>query len=328
MTATKPIFITMGDPGGVGAEITLKAWQQREAKTLPPFFLHHDLSYLRQLAGKFGWQIPFAAITAPEEAAGHFTHALPVLPIGQDIPLRLGSGDSSLAPLITASIKTGVDFCQSGRVAGMVTNPINKAVMYAGGFAYPGQTEFLGALCGQKSLMILANHHIRVAPFTGHIPLAAVREKITADNLLAYIRHLHNLLTRQLPLPNPRIAVCGLNPHAGDGGGLGTEEIEIIEPALHQLRQMGFHIIGPLPADTAFHTDARKNYDVIVGMYHDQVLIPVKTIDFWNSANITLGLGIIRTSPDHGTAFDIAARGIARPDSMIASIRYAAELKA
>jgi 4-hydroxythreonine-4-phosphate dehydrogenase len=328
MLDSLPIFVSMGDPGGIGAEIALKAWQQRHAHSLPPFLLHHDLDYLTALIKNFGWNIPLAPIAHPSQALAHFASALPVLPIPAQVPLALGRAQPELAGIIATSIKTGVDFCQSQQVAALVTNPTHKSSMLQGGFAHAGHTEYLGALCGQKPIMLLANDHIRVVPFTGHLPLADVSTRMTIPALQEFLRRLHSVIQRQLLIPQPRIALCGLNPHAGEDGALGTEEQRVIIPALAALHAEGIDIQGPLSADTAFYPEARKNYDVIIGMYHDQVLIPVKTIDFWRSVNITLGLGIVRTSPDHGTAFDIAAQGIARPDSMIAAIQAAAKLQA
>lgn len=328
MSASAPIFVSMGDPAGIGAEITIKAWQARDAFSLPPFLLNHDPTYVRALCQKFGWDIPVVIIEHPEQTTAHFATALPLLPINAKVPLALGHTQPTQAQLIATSIKLGVDWCHAAHVSALVTNPIHKFSMQQGGFAYPGHTEYLGALCGQKPIMVLANDSIRVAPFTGHIPLATVSERVTPNAITDYLTRLHIAAIRQLSLASPRIAICGLNPHAGEDGALGREEQDVILPALERLRQDGMAIIGPLSADTAFHAEARAQYDIIVGLYHDQVLIPVKTIDFWRSVNITLGLGIIRTSPDHGTAFDIAARGIARPDSMIAAIQYAARLKA
>lgn len=327
MSARKPIFVTMGEPGGVGAEITLRAWQELRDDPNACFIAHHDPDYLQQTAQTANLSIPIAAIRNVAEAAKIFKTALPVLPIPLNAKPITGKTDTAHVTAISQSIEMGVQLCRAGDVAAMVTNPINKAVMIQGGFQYPGHTEFLSHLCGgAKPVMMLANDQLRVVPLTVHTPIRDVAAKINRDLIIQIAKIVHGDLQKRLGMKNPIMAFAGLNPHAGEDGEIGREEIDIFTPALNELRGMGMQVLGPLSADTMFFPEARREYDVAICAYHDQALIPVKTVDFWGSVNITLGLDIIRTSPDHGTALDIAGRGMARGDSMVAAIQMAARM--
>ncbi|TAH32830.1 MAG: 4-hydroxythreonine-4-phosphate dehydrogenase PdxA [Alphaproteobacteria bacterium] len=327
MDAPKPIFVTMGEPGGVGAEITLRAWMELRHTQNCCFILHHDPDYLRLTAQTANLDIPLQIVQGIGEAPAVFKGALPVLPIQLNQKPIIGQTDTANVPAISSSIKMGVELCRAGKAAAMVTNPINKAVMIKGGFQFPGHTEYLSHLCGGvKPVMMLANDQLRVVPLTVHTPIRDVAMKINRDLILQIAKIVRDGLQGKFGIKNPILAFAGLNPHAGEDGEIGREEIDIFAPALAELRNMGMQVMGPLSADTMFFAEARREYDVAICAYHDQALIPVKTVDFWRSVNVTLGLDIIRTSPDHGTALDIAGRGIARGDSMIAAIQMAAKM--
>lgn len=317
-----PLALTMGDPAGIGAEIAMAAWA---SGALPrPFFLVDDPARLAAWPGAR----PLAEIQAPEEASSAWAEGLPVLPCPLAVPAVPGRPDPANAPAVIASIDRAVALAREGRAAAVVTNPIAKKVLYDGAdFPYPGHTEYLAALGGvARSVMMLAGPALRIVPVTIHIPLADVPAALTGSLIEETARITHAALVRDFGLPSPRIAVAGLNPHAGEGGAMGREEIEVIAPAIDRLRGEGLNIAGPLPADTMFHAAARARYDVALTMYHDQGLIPLKALDFDRGVNVTLGLPFLRTSPDHGTAFDIAGQGLARPDSLIAALCLAAEL--
>ncbi|MEO0912253.1 MAG: 4-hydroxythreonine-4-phosphate dehydrogenase PdxA [Pseudomonadota bacterium] len=321
-----PIAVTSGDPAGVGPEISVKAWQA--LKGADPFFVIGDLGQLTGVASRLGARC--AAISEPGEAAEAFATALPVLPLPLPKEPHPGSADLDNAAAVIESIDKAVALAQSGAAAGVVTNPISKKVLKDGAsFAFPGHTEYLAHLGGvARSVMMLAAPALRVVPVTIHIPLEAVPRALTPDLLEETLRIAHAGLQSDFGLREPRIAVAGLNPHAGEGGAMGDEEQVLIAPVLERLRGDGMHLRGPLSADTMFHPPARATYDLAVCIYHDQALIPIKTLDFENGVNVTLGLPFIRTSPDHGTAFDIAGRGIASPASLIAAIRMAGEMAA
>ncbi|MEO1492101.1 MAG: 4-hydroxythreonine-4-phosphate dehydrogenase PdxA [Pseudomonadota bacterium] len=329
MTATAPLAITMGDPAGVGTEITLAAWRaQRAGTALPPFFLIDDPARVRDIAAAQDSETPVAEITQPADAVSAFAAALPVL--AQDIPGPITPGrpapEAAIATI--AAIDRAVALARSGAASGVVTNPINKKVLYDGaGFAYPGHTEYLAHLGGvPRTVMMLAVPGLRVVPVTIHIPLAEVPGALTPELLADTARITHAALIRDFGIAAPRLACAGLNPHAGEGGAMGREDIEVIAPVLETLRAEGIAIAGPLPADTMFHPDARARYDVALTMYHDQGLVPIKTLDFARGVNVTLGLPFVRTSPDHGTAYDIAGTGRADPSSLIEAIRLAGEM--
>lgn len=324
MSGDKPILLTMGEPAGIGAEITLKSWQALRGNPDNCFAVLHDAEFLK----KIDKNIPITVISNPNDAATAFSNSLPVLstPLGHSSDF--GKPNPAHTPAIMRSIAEAVKFCQQGVARAMVTNPIHKANMQQGGFEFPGHTEYLAHLCGNKSkpLMMLVNPQLRVIPITVHMALKDVSAHLTQDKIHYAANIAHQALKRFFGLKSPRLVITGLNPHAGEDGAFGMEEQNIIAPAVAELRKQGITITGPLSADTLFFDQARQQYDLALCQYHDQALIPVKAIDFWNSVNVTLGLDIIRTSPDHGTALDIAGRNIARPDSMIAAIKLAAEM--
>ena len=324
-----PLAVTMGEPAGIGGEIALKAWLNR-GDGIPPFYLIDDPDRLAALAECIGWPVPIRAISAPDEAASVFGDALPVAPIGITLRARPGRPDPADAHAVVSAIEAGVRDVMSGRAGALVTNPIHKESLYRTGFQYPGHTEYLAALAGvaKAPVMMLACPGLRVVPVTIHLALRqAIRDLSTAAIVHAG-RVTEAALRHDFGVAAPTLAVAGLNPHAGEAGGLGREEIEIIEPAIAELRAARIDVRGPLAADTMFHAEARESYDAALCMYHDQALIPIKTIDFHGGVNITLGLPFVRTSPDHGTAFAIAGRGVARAESLIAALRLAADMAA
>ncbi|MFK7943931.1 MAG: 4-hydroxythreonine-4-phosphate dehydrogenase PdxA [Paracoccaceae bacterium] len=322
MNTPAPLALTMGDPAGVGPEITAKAWS---AKTgLAPFFLIADASAVRAVAGA----VPVRVISDPAEANGVFSDALPVVHRPLPDAVTPGQPTSANAPATIAAIDEAVKLTRSGTASAVVTNPINKKVLYDGaGFAFPGHTEYLAHLGGvSRTVMMLAAPGLRVVPVTIHIALAEVPKQLTAALIEDTIRITHKDLQDAFGIEAPRLAVAGLNPHAGEGGAMGNEETDIIGPLLNRLKAEGMDISGPMPADTMFHPAARARYDVAVCMYHDQALVPIKTLDFARGVNVTLGLPFVRTSPDHGTAYDIAGTGRADPTSLIEAIRLASDL--
>jgi 4-hydroxythreonine-4-phosphate dehydrogenase len=315
----KPLVLTMGDPAGIGGELTMRAWQilRRDG---PCFVALDDPQRLTD--------VPVATIATANEAARVFSDALPVMPIALAMCPRPGHPDKANARAVIASIARAALLCLSGEVGGMVTNPINKAALYDAGFAHPGHTEFLAALAGAhgKQIMMLASPELRVVPVTVHASLRNSLAMLTTDAIVTAARTTAAALRRDFGIAQPRLAVAGLNPHAGEQGALGDEETTIIAPAIAALRADGIDVSGPWPPDTMFTATARARYDAAICMYHDQALIPLKTLDMERGVNVTLGLPIVRTSPDHGTAYDIAGKGIANPASLVAAIRLAAEL--
>lgn len=324
----RPLAVTMGDPAGIGGEITLMAWSCRRKDALPAFFAIDDPDRLSLLAKNLGLSVPIRSISEPGEALEAFEDSLPVLPQPLASPSRPGQADPANGPSILDSIARAVSLTLQGLADAVVTNPISKAVLYQAGFRHPGHTEYLAALTGIAGdpVMMLAAPMLRVVPVTIHLPLADAVTSLTADKIVHCGRVTATALASDFGLAAPRLAVAGLNPHAGEGGNLGREEIEIIEPAVARLRDEGFAVGDPMAADSLFHPAARESYDAVLCMYHDQALIPLKTIAFDEGVNITLGLPIVRTSPDHGTAFDIAGKGVARPISLMAALRTAAEM--
>jgi 4-hydroxythreonine-4-phosphate dehydrogenase len=319
----------MGEPAGIGGEIVLKAWLGRRDE-IPPFYLIDDPERIAALARRLSWTVPVRPIHAPDEALAVFAEALPVVPIG--VPLRAlpAQPDPADAPAILSAIETGVRHVLSGRAAALVTNPINKDNLYRAGFRHPGHTEYLAALAGvtEEPVMMLVCPALRVVPVTIHLALHQAIRKLSTTAIVRAGRVAEAALRRDFGVAAPTLAVAGLNPHAGEAGGLGREEIDIIEPAITELNIAGIDARGPLAADTMFHAEARQAYDAALCMYHDQALIPIKTIDFHGGVNVTLGLPFVRTSPDHGTAFAIAGRGTARAESLIAALRLAADMAA
>ncbi len=316
------LALTLGDPAGIGPELSLLAWHALRT-TGPAFVLLGDPA---QMAG-LDPTAPVRIVTDPAEAATAFPDALPILPVRLATPPIPGHPSPANAPAVIASIEQAVHLAQAGAVTAVVTNPISKAVLYGAGFAHPGHTEFLAALTGAPlPVMMLANDFLRVVPVTIHVALRAALDLLTTTGIIATGRITAQALHRQFGIAQPRLAVAGLNPHAGEGGAMGTEEATLIQPAIDALRAEGVHVTGPHPPDTLFTPAARAGYDAALCMYHDQALIPLKTLDMASGVNITLGLPIIRTSPDHGTAFDIAGAGRADPSSLIAALRLAATL--
>jgi 4-hydroxythreonine-4-phosphate dehydrogenase len=319
----------MGEPAGIGGEIALKAWLERRAD-VPPFYVIDDPERLNALAQRLDWPITICSIDAPDRALAAFGEALPVVPIGMTVRAQPGRPDPSDTPAILGAIQNAVRDVRSGRAAAVVTNPIHKDSLYRAGFHHPGHTEYLAELAGtgETPVMMLVCPGLRVVPVTIHLPLRRAIASLSIAAIVDAGRITDAALRRDFGLDAPILAVAGLNPHAGEGGNLGREEIDIVAPAVAEMRAAGIDARGPLPPDTMFHAEARRNYDAALCMYHDQALIPIKTIDFHNGVNVTLGLPFVRTSPDHGTAFAIAGQGSARADSLIAALRLAAEMAA
>lgn len=324
--ALKPLAVTMGDPAGCGPQITQLAWKARRDEALPPFFVIADPRI-------FDPSLPVAIISNPLEAADRFGGALPVLPIELDAGASLipGRPNPLFARAITHSIRRATDLCLSGDAAAVVTNPINKSVLYQTGFSFPGHTEFIADLCSTaeatiKPVMMLVGGGLRVALATIHVPLIRVPEHLTPETLSEIALTTHKALQRDFGLERPKLAFSGLNPHAGEDGTIGSEEQEIINPVAASLRAQGVDISDARPGDTVFHEALTGAYDAVIAMTHDQGLIPVKTLDMWGGVNTTLGLPIIRTSPDHGTAYDAAAEGTCRADSLIAALKLADQM--
>lgn len=318
-----PLVLSMGDPAGVGPAITAEAWEALKTDRSLAFYVIGAPELYRDLC-------KVQVISSPEDAIAVYGSALPVLPVG-DIPaIETGKPNAATAPAIISAIETGVAHVRSGKAAGLVTNPINKALLYGAGFKHPGHTEFIAELCRPEGgtplrpVMMLTGGGLRVALATIHQSLASVPGSLTQEGLVELGTIVHDALKSDFGIVSPRIAFSGLNPHAGEGGALGREEIDIINPAAETLRSRNINISYARPGDTVFAEALSGTYDAVIAMTHDQGLIPVKTLDFWGGVNMTLGLPIVRTSPDHGTGYDAAAAGTARPDSLIAAIRSAA----
>ena len=325
MRLTAPLALTMGEPAGIGGEIALRAWLQRAGRR--PFFMLDDPRRLRRIAEALRLPVPIRPIGEAAEAMAEFDTALPVLPLSVPVDAEPGRPEPRHAAMVLESITRAVALTQSGAAAAIVTNPIQKSVLYAAGFSHPGHTEFLAALTGApQPVMLLAVPGLRVVPVTVHVPLARVPGLLSVERIQRIAHGVADGLVADFGIARPRLAFAGLNPHAGEDGALGLEDREIIAPALARLRAEGIDAIGPLPADTMFHAAARATYDVALCMYHDQALIPLKTLDFEHGVNITLGLPVVRTSPDHGTALDIAGKGQASPASLLAALDMAAQL--
>jgi 4-hydroxythreonine-4-phosphate dehydrogenase len=324
-----PLALTMGEPAGIGGEITLKAWLRR-SDGVPPFYAVDDPGRLAALALRLGWSVPVHTIAAPHEVPAIFADWLPVLPVGGIPRAEPGHPDPADASLVIGAIDAAVAAVRDGRAAAVVTNPINKDVLYRAGFRHPGHTEYLAELAGigESAVMMLASPELRVVPVTIHLALRQAIEQLSTAAIIHAGRVTHQALVRDFGIAAPILVFAGINPHAGEAGALGREEIEIIAPAIAALRAEGIDARGPRAADAMFHPEARRGYDAALCMYHDQALIPAKTIDFAGAVNVTLGLPFIRTSPDHGTAFDIAGTGAAQPDSLIAALKLAAEMSA
>ena len=328
----KPLALTSGEPAGIGPDITIKAWLRRNELKLPPFYLLGDRDFLGHRAKMLGLDIKLADVCA-DDALDTFANALPVVATGQASTARPGQPDDSSAAAALASIRQAVGDVVAGRASAVVTNPIAKSVLYRAGFRHPGHTEFLAELAttGARTpqpVMLLWSPALAVVPVTIHVSLRDAIAQLSSDLIVTTARIVAADLKSRFGLAHPRLAISGLNPHAGEDGALGTEDRDIVAPAIETLRGDGIEAKGPLPADTMFHEAARKSYDCAICMYHDQALIPVKTLAFDDAVNVTLGLPFIRTSPDHGTAFDIAGTGAANPSSLIAALRLAARMAA
>ncbi len=328
----KPLALTSGEPAGIGPDITLKAWLRRKELKLPAFYLLGDREFLARRASSLGLKVELAEVRA-EDALATFADALPVVATGHAATAQPGQPDPSSADAAIASIRQAVGDVVSGRASAVVTNPIAKSVLYRAGFRHPGHTEYLAELAATaghtpQPVMMLWSPALAVVPVTIHLSLREAIARLSSALIVSTARIVVADLKARFGLANPRLAVAGLNPHAGEHGSLGTEDLTIVTPAIDILRGDGLEIRGPLPADTMFHDAARQTYDCAICMYHDQALIPIKTIAFDDAVNVTLGLPFIRTSPDHGTAFDIAGTGRADPSSLIAALRLAARIAA
>jgi 4-hydroxythreonine-4-phosphate dehydrogenase len=323
----KPLALTMGDPAGIGGELSLRAWLALRGTGLT-FVALDDPVRLETLARDMDLAVPVRLVEDVAEAGQTFRTALPVLGVPLSAIPVPGHPNPANARAIVASIEQATRLAVAGAVAGVVTNPINKAALYQAGFAYPGHTEFLAELTGAtgQQIMMLASPMLRVVPVTVHASLRDSIAMLTTERIVAASRTTAKALRRDFGIASPRLAIAGLNPHAGEQGTLGTEEATLIQPAIVALRAEGIDVSGPWPPDTMFTVSARARYDVAICMYHDQALIPLKTLDMDHGVNVTLGLPIVRTSPDHGTAFDIAGKGVADATSLLAAIELAAAL--
>ncbi|MBX9732160.1 MAG: 4-hydroxythreonine-4-phosphate dehydrogenase PdxA [Sphingomonas sp.] len=317
-----PIAVSMGDPAGIGPEVAAKAWARRHEHGLAPFFAVGDVRAIEKI-----WDGPVERVSDPADAAALFETALPVLSIQDAGDITPGEPDVDGARCALHALELAVGLTRSGAAGALVTGPVSKAQLYQIGFTDPGQTEFVAERCGisrENTVMMLAGPTLRVVPITTHVALASVSELLSVELIIAKARVTARGLTRNFGIEHPRLALAGFNPHAGEQGAMGREEIDILRPAIEALRAEGIDIIGPLPADTMFHPRGRARFDTALCCYHDQALIPLKTLHFDDGVNITLGLPIVRTSPDHGTAFDIAGKNLAEPGAMIAAIQLAA----
>jgi 4-hydroxythreonine-4-phosphate dehydrogenase len=326
----KPIALTSGEPAGIGPDITIKAWLRRKELKLPAFYLLGDPDFLGQRAKTLGLKLRLAEVRA-EEVRDTFPNALPVVATGHPANAKPGAPDGTSADAALASIRQAVGDVIAGRASAVVTNPIAKSVLYRAGFRHPGHTEYLAKLAATgnhtpQAVMMLWSPALVAVPVTIHVSLREAIAQLSSDLIVTTARIVTAALKARFGVANPRLAISGLNPHAGEDGSLGTEDKTIVAPAIEILRGEGIEIRGPLPADTMFHEAARQTYDCAICMYHDQALIPVKTLAFEDAVNVTLGLPFIRTSPDHGTAFDIAGTGTANPSSLIAALRLAARM--
>ncbi len=328
----RALALTRGDPSGIGIEVALKAWLATRADSAAePFFLLADLALCERVARDLQLPVRFRTV-APRDAAAVFAEALPVVALDAVTVGRPGQPEAADAPGTIAAMRTAVELVHAGEASAVVTNPISKEILHRVGYPHPGQTEFMGAMAAElfgargRAVMLLWSPALAVVPATIHVPVARVPALVTADLLCDTVRVVARDFAGRFGIPRPRIAVTGLNPHAGEGGDIGREEIETIAPALARLAAEGLAVTGPHPADTLFHAAARARYDVVVTMYHDQALIPIKTLAFDSAVNVTLGLPFVRTSPDHGTAFDIAGRGVADPASLVAALALAGRL--
>lgn len=329
--AHRPLALTLGEPAGIGPDTALLAWHRRATHTVPAFLALGDPDLLRDRASRLGLDVPLAPSTVAD-AAQIFAHALPILPCGPKATAMPGVPDRSSAEAVLTPLALAVDMALDGRAAALVTGPLNKKVVYGAGFPFPGHTEYLAARRSRpgepapRPVMLIWSERLAVVPATIHVPLADVPRLLTSELLLETARIVDRDYRARFAVPRPRLAFCGLNPHAGEEGTIGSEDEEVVRPTVDALIAEGIDARGPFSADTLFHEDARATYDVAIGMYHDQVLIPAKTLAFHDGVNATLGLPFVRTSPDHGTAFAIAGTGRADPSSLIAALKLARRL--
>jgi 4-hydroxythreonine-4-phosphate dehydrogenase len=329
----QPLALTLGEPAGIGPDLALASWRRRAEFDIPPFYIVADPDFLGRRAERLGLDVPIAIVT-PKSAAATFRSALPVRPLDVAVSAEPGRPDQSSAPAAVASIRRAVADVMAGAAAAIVTNPVAKNVLYNWGFAEPGHTEFLAKLVQEatgkalRPVMMLWSPELAVVPVTIHLPLREIFDQLSSELIVETGRIVARDLATRFGLAHPRLAIAGLNPHAGEAGTLGDEDRAIVAPAVARLVAEGIDARGPLPADSMFHEQARAAYDVALCMYHDQALIPIKTLAFDHAVNVTLGLPFVRTSPDHGTAFDIAGTGRADPKSLIAALRLAARLAA
>jgi 4-hydroxythreonine-4-phosphate dehydrogenase len=327
----QPLALTLGEPAGIGPDLALTIWQRRAELDIPPFYILGEPDFLGRRANELGLRIPIKRASATS-AAAVFPSALPVAPLGMSISAKPGEPDSSSAPAAIAAIRRAVGDVMAGSAAAVVTNPVAKNVLYNSGFAEPGHTEFLARLVQESSgkvvrpVMMLWSPELSVVPVTIHLPLREIFQHLSVELVVETGRIVARDLRSRFGLPQPRLAIAGLNPHAGEAGMLGDEDRAIVAPAVAALVAENIDARGPVPADSMFHEAARASYDAALCMYHDQALIPIKTLAFDHAVNVTLGLPFVRTSPDHGTAFDIAGTGVADPTSLIAALRLAARL--
>jgi 4-hydroxythreonine-4-phosphate dehydrogenase len=329
---SRPLAVTLGDPAGIGPELILKAWQHAQlGGDLPPFAVIGDTQFLAGAAYRLGLDMTVERC-APSEVAAIFPRALPVIDLGRPIAAEPGRPSRANGQAVIASIERAVRLVREGDCSGVVTSPIAKHVLQECGFRHVGHTDYLGTLASELwgrpvlPVMLLWSRELAVVPVTVHIPLADVPGRLTSELIVETGRVVARDLSARFGIAAPRLALTGLNPHAGESGTIGSEEASVIAPAIARLRAEGIAASGPYPADSLFHERARAGYDVVLAMYHDQALVPIKTIAFDEAVNVTLGLPFVRTSPDHGTAFDIAGQGIARPESFVAALRLAGKL--
>lgn len=320
----RPLALTMGEPAGIGGEIAIKAWHAPDGRPVPAFVVFGDPDWLRAEAHRIRSHQRIIEVASLAEGGKRFFEGVPVLPVRLIAKVAPGVADAKNGTAVIGAIEQAVSLAKSGEASGVVTNPIHKATLYGAGFKFPGHTEYLASLCsGSTPVMMLAISGLRVVPVTVHLSLGEAVRSLTTEAIVAAATITAKALAKDFGVARPRLAIAALNPHAGEGGALGTEEQTVIAPAVSVLAAQGIDVTGPLPADTLFHTTARARYDAVICMYHDQALIPLKTLDFAGGVSVTLGLPIVRTSPDHGTAFDIAGKDRADPTSLLAALRMA-----